>query len=55
VLCKTTKEFDEYLKCGRFKHGFLRVRRLRLWKRLEILLLRCPLDGEAYDLTNEQG
>ena len=21
-----TKEFDEYLKCGRLKHGFLRVR-----------------------------
>ncbi len=21
-----TKEFDEYLKCGRFEHGFLRVR-----------------------------
>ena len=22
-----TKEFDEYLKCGRLEHGFLRVRR----------------------------
>jgi hypothetical protein len=21
-----TKEFDEYLKCGRLEHGFLRVR-----------------------------
>jgi hypothetical protein len=21
-----TKEFEEYLKCGRLKHGFLRVR-----------------------------
>jgi hypothetical protein len=20
------REFDEYLKCGRFEHGFLRVR-----------------------------
>ena len=25
VQCKTTKEFDDYLKCGRLEYSFLRV------------------------------
>ena len=36
-----TKEFDEYLKCGRLEHGFLKVRCESSFHRVTGAIIRC--------------